>query len=104
MTVDAIQKPTFSVKKCLYPCLYEGFIMNAHLERNQCRYCQINLVNIQLSIPQKPQFASVVNKQSLSSVMKCPVCGYSELGEPDLAKNHTDYNKIAILGHQAPAA
>lgn len=78
--------------------------MNAHLERNQCRYCQIDLVNIQLSMLPKPQFTSIENKQPPSSVMKCPVCGYSELGEPSLAKNHTSYNKIAILGHSAPAA
>lgn len=78
--------------------------MNAHIEKKQCRYCQIDLVNIQLSKVPTTQYSSVENKQPPSSVMKCPVCGYSELGKPSLAENHTGHNEITIFSHQAPAA
>ena len=76
--------------------------MKAHIERHQCRYCQIDLVNIQQSTASTTQITRV--EQPPTSVMKCPVCGYSELGEPSSVENHTIHSKIAIIGYQAPAA
>ena len=62
--------------------------MNAHAETDKCRYCQIDLVDIQQLTAPATQLTRVENKQLTSSVMKCPVCGYSKLGKPSLVKNH----------------
>ncbi len=78
--------------------------MNTHTERDKCRYCQIDLVNIQQLTALTTQFSGVESKQLSSYVMKCPVCGYSELGKPSFVKIPTGYSEISIIGHQAPAA
>jgi predicted nucleic-acid-binding Zn-ribbon protein len=78
--------------------------MNTRTERNKCRYCQIDLVNIQQLTALTTKFSDVENKQTTSSVMKCPVCGYSELSKLSLVENHSGYSKISIQERQAPVA
>ena len=77
--------------------------MNAHAERDTCKYCQIDLVDVQQLMALPTQFTRAGNKQTTPSVLKCPVCGYSELGKPSFVQNHIS-SKIAIIGYQAPAA
>ncbi len=76
--------------------------MKAYAEKHKCRYCQIDLVDIQQLTASSIQSTRVENIQAASAVIKCPVCGYSELGKPSLVKNYIR-TKIAVIGHQTPA-
>ncbi len=70
--------------------------MNAHASEHNCRYCRIDLVNIQ-------QLTTIENKHPSATVMKCPVCGYSELGKFTLEKNPSSSPKIALVDRQVAA-
>ncbi len=70
--------------------------MNAHASEYNCRYCRIDLVDIQ-------QLTTIENRHSSATVMKCPVCGYSELGKIILEKNPFSSPKIALVGRQVAA-
>jgi len=78
--------------------------MNAQAKKNCCRYCRIDLVDIQQLTESLMQFTTIENRHPSATIMKCPVCGYSELGKPTLIKNHIGSPKISLIGREAPAA
>ncbi len=77
--------------------------MNAHASEHNCRYCRIDLVDIQQLTESLMQLATIENRHPSATVMKCPVCGYSELGKFILEKNPLSSPKIALVGRQVAA-
>lgn len=77
--------------------------MNTHAKKHSCRYCQIDLVDIQELTESLMQFTTAGNRHPAGTVMKCPVCGYSELAKLILKKDHISSPKIALIGRQVPA-
>ncbi len=60
--------------------------MNSRHDKHQCRYCQIDMVNAQKLMPLTTYTKWQQENQSTPIVLKCPVCGYSEL-EQNFPKN-----------------
>ncbi len=55
--------------------------MNSRHNNHQCRYCQIEMVNVQNLMPLSTYTKWQQANQSSPTVLKCPVCGYSELDQ-----------------------
>ena len=72
--------------------------MNSRHDDHQCRYCQIEMVSVQNLMPLSTYTKRQQANQSSPSVLKCPVCGYSELdqGFPISSYNDSADFKSAI--------
>ncbi len=55
--------------------------MNSKHYKHQCRYCQIEMVNAQKLMPLSAYSKWLQENHSSPSILKCPVCGYSELDQ-----------------------
>ncbi len=64
--------------------------MNSRHGKHQCRYCQIEMVNAQNLMPFSTYKKWQQENQSPSAVLKCPVCGYSELDQDFNANSFSD--------------
>lgn len=55
--------------------------MNSFPKEHQCRYCQIKMVDAQKLMPASTHTRWLKENPPSIIVLKCPVCGYSELDD-----------------------
>ena len=76
-----------------------GQVMKSETKKQSCKYCQILLVDAQQSSTLTTPLA-LRKKHSQTKVMKCPVCGYSELRALEFQDNHSEKTSHLTIDRQ----